>query len=325
MEPFYRKIFGQSWQVIKQNFHLLFFGLFASLLGFNEIKMVFDFQGANPDFLGSWIITWWNSIQKLASQGQFINWSMTDSYITLIGLFIIYAVILILSISSQGALIHSAAKHLKNGRNKANSSLAVSLEKFWPLLGINLINTVIGYFFIIFVISPMINLIAINSGLMFYFLLSLIIFFLLIPLMVMISFATRFGMGYIVIYNQTLWQAFNNGWELFRANWVITIESASTIILFSIIYIVIGFASIAFIFSPFIVLALLMHISPMVFYLLIIIGSFAAIAVFLLVTSFYGAFYNLLWANIFLRLNGKGPSHSKVHRLAHKHLPALTR
>ncbi|MDQ5938864.1 MAG: hypothetical protein QG642_554, partial [Patescibacteria group bacterium] len=35
MEPFYRKIFAQSWQIIKQNFHLLFFGLFASLLGFN--------------------------------------------------------------------------------------------------------------------------------------------------------------------------------------------------------------------------------------------------------------------------------------------------
>ncbi|MDQ5938998.1 MAG: hypothetical protein QG603_234 [Patescibacteria group bacterium] len=324
MEPFYRKIFAQSWQIIKQNFHLLFFGLFASLLGFNEMKMAFNFQNVSPDFLGSWVITWWNSIQKLASQND-INWSMADSYITLIGLFIIYAIILILAISSQGALIHSAAKYLKSTKGKVNNSLSVALEKFWPLLGINLINTIIGYFFIVFVISPMIGLVAMNSGLSFYFLLSLIIFFLLIPLIVMISFATRFGMAYIVIYNQSLWQAFNNGWELFRANWIITIESAITILLFSIVYIVVGMASIAFIFTPFIVLALLMQISPIVFYILIIIGSFAAIAVFLLITSFYGAFYNLLWANIFLRLNGKAPSHSKVHRIAHSHLPALTR
>jgi hypothetical protein len=324
MEPFYRKIFSQSWQIIKQNFHLLFFGLFASLLGFNEIKMAFNFQGANPDFLGSWVITWWNSIQKLASQNQ-IDWSMADSYITLIGLFIIYAIILILSVSSQGALIHSASKYLKSSKGKVNNSLAVALEKFWPLLGINLINTLIGYFFIVFVISPMISLIVVNSGLTFYFLLSLIVFFLLIPLMVMISFATRFGMAYIVIYNQSLWKAFNNGWELFRANWMITVESAITILLFSIIYIVVGMAAIAFIFTPFIVLALLMQVSTVVFYLLVVLGSFAAIATFLLITSFYGAFYNLLWANIFIRLNGKAPSHSKIHRFAHRNLPALTR
>lgn len=324
MEPFYRKIFGQSWQIIKQNFHLLFFGLFASLLGFNEMRMAFNFQGASPDFLGSWIITWWNTIQKISSQ-NYISWTITESYIALIGLFIIYAIILILSISSQGALIHSAGKFLKTSKGKVSNSLSVALEKFWPLLGLNLINTIIGYFFIVFVISPMIELIAIKSGLIFYFLLSLIVFFLLIPLMVMISFATRFGMAYIVIYNQPLWKAFNNGWELFRANWVITIESAITILLFSIVYVVVGMAAIAFIFTPFIVLALLMQVSPLVFYLLIILGSFAAVATFLLVTSFYGAFYNLLWANIFLRLNGKAPSHSKVHRLAHSHLPALTR
>ncbi len=324
MEPFYRKIFSQSWQIIKQNFHLLFFGLFASLLGFNEVKMAFNFQNASPDFLGSWIITWWRSIERLATQNQ-INWSMLDSYITLIGLFIIYAIILILAISSQGALIYSAAKYAKNGKAKSNNALAVALEKFWPLLGINLINTVIGYFFIIFVISPMIDLVTVKNGLTFYFLLSLIVFFLLVPLIVMISFATRFGMAYIMIYNQKLWAAFNNGWELFRANWMITIESAITILMFAIAYVVIGFAAIAFVFAPFLVLALLMQMSPLVFYLLIIIGAFAAIAIFLLITSFFGAFYNLLWTNIFLRLNGKTPSHSKIHRFAHKNLPALTR
>lgn len=324
MEPFYRKIFGQSWQLIKQNYQLLFFGLFASLLGFNEIKMIFDFQNTTPDFLGSWVITWWESGQKLIAIKP-LNWSMADGYITLIGLFIIYAIILILAISSQGVLIHKAAKFLKSGKSKNGNSLAVALEKFWPLLGINLINTLIGYFFIIFIINPMIGLVAINSGLSFYFLLSIIIFFLLIPLMVILSFATRFGMSYIIIYNQPLWKAFNNGWELFRANWLITIESAITILMFSIIYIAIGFAAIAFIFAPFIVLALIMQISPLVFYILIILGSLAAVIIFLLVTSFFGAYYNLLWANIFLRLNGKTANHSKVHRFAHRHLPALTR
>ncbi|MFA6253551.1 MAG: hypothetical protein WCV69_04815 [Patescibacteria group bacterium] len=324
MEPFYRKIFSQSWQLIKQNFQLLFFGLFASLLGFNEIKMVFDFQNATPDFLGSWLVTWWTNIQRLAGNTT-INWSQADSFIMLVGLFIIFAIIVILAVSSQGALIYNASKFLKNGRGKTNNGLAVALDKFWPLLGINLINTILGYFFIAFIISPLVELIAINSGLTFYFLLSLIVFFLLVPLIVTLSFATRFGMAYIVIYNQPLWKAFNNGWELFRANWIITIESAITILIFTVIYVAIGLATLAFIFAPFIVLAMLMQISPIVFYILVVLGAFVTVVVFLLITSFFGAFYNLLWANIFLRLNGKTPSYSKVHRLAHRHLPALTR
>lgn len=324
MEPFYSKIFGQSWQLIKQNFHLLFFGLFASLLGFNEVKMIFDFQNDSPDFLGSWLITWWTSIQQLTSSTT-IDWSKSDSFAILLGVFIIFAIILILAVSSQGALIYNASKYLKNAKVKGTNGLNVALEKFWPLLGINLINTAIGYFFVTFIVSPMIEMIATKDGFSFYFLLSLIIFFLLVPLMITLSFATRFGMAYIVINNQKLWPAFNNGWELFRVNWVIVVESAITILLFSIFYMAIGFAVLAFIFAPFLVLALLMQITPLVFYIFIILGSFAAVISFLIITAFFGAFYNILWANIFLRLNSKTPSHSKVHRLAHRHLPILTR
>lgn len=324
MEPFYSKIFGQSWQLIKQNFQLLFFGLFASLLGFNEIKMIFDFQNATPDFLSSWLITWWTSIQQLTNS-SIIDWSKSDSFALLLGVFIIFAIVLILAISSQGVLIYNTARYLKNPKTKGNNGLSVALEKFWPLLGINLINAAIGYFFIAFIVSPMIQMIAMRSGFSFYFLLSLIIFFLLVPLMITLSFATRFGMAYIVIHNQKLWPAFNNGWELFRVNWLIVVESAITILLFTIFYMAIGFAVLAFIFAPFLVLALLMQITPIIFYILIILGSFAVVVSFLIITAFFGAFYNILWANIFLRLSSKTPSHSKVHRLAHRHLPALTR
>lgn len=324
MEPFYSKVFGQTWRTIKQNFHLLFFGLFASLLGFNEIKMIFDFQNNTPDFLGSWLTGWWASIQQLISSNQ-IQWSQSDTLITLIGLFIIFAIILILAISSQGALIYSAAKYNKNGKSKTSDGLAVALEKFWPLLGINLINTIIGYFFISFVITPLVDLIAVNTGLTFYFLLSIIVFFLLVPLVIMLSFATRFGMAYIMLRDQKLWEAFNNGWELFRANWLITVESAITILIAAVIYTALGFALLAFVFAPFIVLALLLQITPVVFYLLIIIGAFALVVVFILITSLFGAYYNLLWANIFLRLTGRVKSHSKIHRIAHRHFPALTK
>lgn len=136
----------------------------------------------------------------------------------------------------------------------------------------------------------MIGLVAMNSA-AFIFLLSNNIF----PTNTSDSddfFATRFGMAYIVIYNQSLWQAFNNGWELFRANWIITIESAITILLFSIVYIVVGMASIAFIFTPFIVLALLdADKSNRILY-----PDYNRSLRYrcILTHHFYGAFYNLL-------------------------------
>ncbi len=132
-------------------------------------------------------------------------------------------------------------------------------------------------------------------------------------------------MAYIMLRDQKLWEAFNNGWELFRANWLITVESAITILIAAVIYTALGFALLAFVFAPFIVLALLLQITPVVFYLLIIIGAFALVVVFILITSLFGAYYNLLWANIFLRLTGRVKSHSKIHRIAHRHFPALTK
>lgn len=326
MEPFYRKVYGQAWHTLKKNLHLLFFGLFASLLGFNEIKIAFDFENPGPNLLSSSVKGWWETFTTIINVN--LSWSNLNIIVVLLGIFIILAAIVIIAISSQAALMHSAYQTQKNTKTpnlKFNHSLQIGLEKFWPLLGINLINLLIGYYFLTFIIQPLISIIALSNGLPYFLLLSIIIFFIIIPLIITVAFATRYGIGYIVIYNQPLLTAFNNGWNLFKINWLITIESALAIIGTTVIYFVIMLTVILVVFTPFIIIAFVVASYENLAWLIVGLGSLVGIIILICATALYGAYYNLLWSNIFLHLTRQNPSHSKIHRLASKHFPHMTR
>ncbi|MFA5126982.1 MAG: hypothetical protein WC465_03220 [Patescibacteria group bacterium] len=129
MEPFYRKIYGQTWQLIKQNLHLLFFGLFASLLGFNEIKMIINWQESSPDLVSNGLANLWLYLKIIVVNG--INLQNMDPFVASIGLFILFGIILVLSTCSQGALMYSAAEKNKSaqGKKKMNSGLQIALPE----------------------------------------------------------------------------------------------------------------------------------------------------------------------------------------------------
>lgn len=326
MEPFYRKIYNQAWQTLKNNLHLLFFGLFASLLGFNEIKIFFDFEDPSAGLLSSALQGWWQTFTAIMSIN--LNFSNLNIIASLIGLFIIIAAIVIIAIASQAALMNSAwqsQNNIKLKKLKFNQNLQIGLEKFWPLLGINLLYLLISYYFLSFIVQPLITIVALNSGLPYFLLLSIAIFFIIIPLIVMLAFAIRFGIGYIVIYNQDMLTAFKNGWYLFKINWLLTIESALAIIGTTIIYFLAMLLLIILTFSPFIIVAFTLASHENLAWLMVGLGTIIGMLILIVATSLYGAFYNLVWSNIFLRLTGKTKAHSKIHRLAQKHVPHMVR
>ncbi len=326
MDTFYRKIYGQAWQLLKKNLHLLFFGLFASLLGFNEIKIAFDFENPGPTLLSSSVTGWWETFTTITRAS--LNWSNLNLTFALLGLFIILTAVVIIAISSQAALMHSAWQSQKNNKSsnpKFNASLQIGLEKFWPVLGVNLINLLVSYYFLVFIIQPLISIASIKGGVIYFLLLLIIIFFVLIPLIAIISFVTRYSIGYIVVYNQAVFSAFVNGWYLFKINWLITIESALAIIGTTIIYFIAMLAVIFTVFTPFVITAFIAAGNENLAWIMVGLGSLIGIIILIFATAFYGAYYNLLWSNIFLRLTSKTPSHSKIHRLAQKHFPHMTR
>ncbi len=319
---FYKRIYPKSWQTIRNNYPYLFFGLFASILGFYELRVLFDLGDAGPDFIGSTMIFWTRLFQALG--GVEIGMSNMMTFLGLIGFFVLLAIMTILAIASQGALVASANTDTTKGKN-FKKLIQIGVDKFWPLLGLNIINTFIGYFFVSSVLNPMINFTATNTNWLIYFLLGIIIFMVLVPLIIILSFVTRYGTAFVVFKNQKLLLAFTNSWYLFKQNWLITLESAIMLSIITVVYFLLLFSALVFIFTPFLILSNFITFSTGAFLFVIIIGGLVALLAFIIGTSFFGAYYNLIWANIWLELTTKGKSHSKIYRVVNKHFPHMTR
>ena len=329
MDSFYRKVYPKSWFLIKNNLSLLFFGMFASILGFHEIKTLFNLNGATPDLLGSVLESWTIIIKALAVTN--LTWASFPALLNIIAMFILFAIILIMAVSSQGALVYSTIQKQKfkssSKPSKFFEAFQIGVHKFWPLFGLNILNTLIGYFFVISVVQPLLSFL--NNGnqetAVIYLLLAIIVFFILLPIIVIISFVTRYGAAYIVIKNEKLIPAFINGWNLFKINWLITVENIIVLLVITFLFYLALLTVSVFVFTPFLILAYFMSSFSIIFWLLIALGSLITIVLFIVATSFFGAYYNIIWANIFLELTSKGKSHSKIHRIARKHLPRLAR
>ncbi len=323
MEPFYRKIYPHSWQIVKNNLALLFFGLFASILGFQEMTIIFNFNKLGTDFLGTNLVFLYDTI-KVLSITQ-ITWENIPAVLNLILIFILIAAVIILAVSSQGALISATvdtvSKSKKNIGIYFSKHFQIGLERFWSLLALNLVNVLIGYFFVQLVIQPLIYfIVASKTGPGLYLLLAIITFFILIPLVVIISFVTRYGAAYIILKKQKFSKAFVNGWNLFKINWVITIENAIFLIFITFIFFLLMFSAMVFVFVPFLILAVLISSSTLIFWLILLIGALLAVIVSIVATGMFGAYYNIIWANVWIQLTNKGKSRSKIHRITKKYL-----
>ncbi|RJQ33683.1 hypothetical protein C4566_03270 [Candidatus Parcubacteria bacterium] len=330
---FYGKIYPAAWQTIKKNYYLLFFGLFASVLGFfSETNTFLNLNNTEPDFISANLIHWSRIMDAIINSGSTLG--SFSGLLGIVSIFIIMAIVVVITVSSQGALIHSAYhNNLKGKKNNTSKGLffkenfQVGLEKFWPLLGLGLIHSFITFFFIIFVIDPLIYFVTmLDLGPLFILLLSIIIFFVLVPMVVVISFVTRYGAAYIVLKNQKLIDAFLNAWLLFKINWLVTIENALVMIFITIVYSLILSGVMALAFVPVIIVSLLLSTTnPVLFFIISTVGSFLGVLLLFLGIALYGAFYNIVWTNVFLHLVAPGKSQSKIHRLAQKHLPHLAK
>lgn len=316
MGSFYRKIYLQSWQIVKKNWYLLIFGLFVSLLGFKEIKILFNLNALEGDFITYGVLYWLDIFKSLFT----INFSVESIplILSILGVFIIFAILLVLVISSQGALIKATADNEKKfKKGKFVEYLQIGLENFWKLFGLIMLNSGILILLISGIILPLIYILTENSysGLI-NLLLSILTFFILVPLLVIVSLVTRYGASYIVIKKNKLFTAFLNGWRLFKTNWIISIENALFLLLVTIVYILAISIVITIIAVPFLILAsILGAINSFLFSFIVMAGSFSVIIILLLTTALWGAYYNIIWTNTFLKLVSKVKTHSKVHRV----------
>jgi|APSaa5957512622_1039677.scaffolds.fasta_scaffold37169_2 hypothetical protein len=318
---FYRTVYPKAWQITRKNPVVWFFGLFAALLGYYEIETLSGLANNFPDFISTNIKSWVDIFVTFSNAN--LTWSSLPDVLALFGLFILFSAITILAISSQASLTYTASA---KGKQSVKKSLGLQLQngvdKFWPVFGLNIINSLIVYFFLSMVVMPLIYFLSNANDWVIYIILGLFVFFILVPLVIIISFVTRYGIGFVVIKNQKFTDAFVNSWLLFRINWIITLENAFLLLLITILSIVAIITLMVFAIVPFILISFMIPIlAPM----LMLIGYFVLAVIFITGTAIHGSFYNIVWATIFLDLIAPGKSHGKIHRVAHKHLPKLTK
>lgn len=309
---FYRKIYLDSWNKIKNNWQLTIFGAFASILGFNELGFIYNAGNADSNILASLLKTFYDTIYVVSVSPMTLN--NLPILLILALMFVIYATVIIMAVSSQGALI-AATKDNKPA--PFLKRLKIGVDRFWPLLTINLLNTLIGYFFVEIIIGPAVLILAnFNIGALTNILLSTLIFFIFIPFIIMIAFATRYCASYLILEKQDVDTAFLNGWRLFMTNWLITVESAVFFIGLTFIYIFLLNTIISYMLV--FVLVTFPFLNPGTLYF--IHGGILLVGLF-----FYATFYNILWTNVFLELTSGKKKHSKIHRITAKHLPKLAK
>ena len=327
MESFYRKIYLRSWQIIKKSWYLLFFGIFVSALGLTgDFKALANLE--INDIVSSTLVDWINIFRTFAVADITID--KLPTLLMLIGMFLFLAIILVMAIASQGALINATAanqKPTKTPDNPISDNLRVGVDHFWPLFGMNILNKLVSFVAAAGIVSPLIYLVSLNEdSALTTFLLSIIIFFIFIPLIIIVSFVTRYGASYIIIKKQRMTTAFFNAWNLFKVHWIVSLENALLMLVFTVIYAIIVISALAFVITPFLILGyIIAQISTLGFWILLTAGSLAIIIILLLATAFFGAYYTIVWTELFLELTSKRKTNSKVHRLARRHLPRLAR
>lgn len=318
----YRNILKQALSISWHNKYLWFFGLFATLLGGGG-----EYEIITKGFSGDTTQTFMPGFSRMAETGIFhlqtfsniaeiIKTNPGSAIILLLIILLVIALSIFLvwlMIVSQTALVNNSAEIINNTKTPLGikDGVMAGIQNFWQVLGLNALMKIIISLAFALISLPIIfsNSTAINY-------LYIILFILLIPIAITISFITKYSIGYVVIKKDDFKNSIKNGWELFTKNWIISIEMA--FILFFINFVA-GLAiilSILILAVPFLFLAIISYqlASAIGFWLIMTIGIFVLLCIIVLGGAALTTFQTVSWTKLFIELINRGGA-SKIERV----------
>ncbi len=325
----YRSLIRQSFIIAWQHKYLWFFGLFATLLASNfEIELINRFTSREATTIYDW--------QRWADTGLFspATWSNlgnilrndTGSFISMLVLLLVLLALILallwLSVVSQGGLVYNAHKASLDGSRKLSVAekkhdTAIGFregrKRFWPILFLHVVVRLIVYLLALVTIAPIIVVAKMSVTLS---LLYFIVFIVLVALALVLAFVAKYAIAFIVLKGKPLGSAIMAAWNLFRTNWLISIEM--TLMLFAL-SIVASFAIIIGVMIMAIPIALLYILSLVfgsfiLFVIVLILGILISIAIVVLGGSIITVVQTTAWVGLFEQLiSGKKPQ-SRLQR-----------
>ncbi|MFZ6035634.1 MAG: DUF7544 domain-containing protein [Patescibacteria group bacterium] len=309
----FRAIFQRSYQLTKKNKLLWFFGFFAAFLGVGgELESLFQnyssVRGTTESIL---------SLQSFYQDGIFgsIFGNLKDffgsypaqGFLFLLLLFVVTIILLWLAIISQVALFDSAKKLSANRAVNYNEAYRVGNKYFGSVFLVQALLRTIQYVLFAVVGSVLVSWFLDGNSLTGGIAFVLFIFLILIPVSIVISFLIRYAIAYIALKDVPAMESIKRAWQLFRGNWIVSIEMALLVLLLGlvaglIIAIAIGLASVPFIL---IAIAATFFGSANGFAITIIVGTIMWFVVAAVIGAMYVAFQYTAWTLFFMELDKK--------------------
>lgn len=318
----YRTLLKQAWMTAWKHKYLWFLGLFASLVagsGSWEYQVVTQNLGQNP-VSGSYA-----QFEKFLALGDVLQnfffglghlfqqdlWTILNIFSVLLVTATLLIFFVWLAVTSQAALVGDVKKILTAKKTPANLTIRESLsaghKHFWPVLGLNILIKVLVYCAFFIIGLPLLFMTVSDSTILFV--LYILIFIIFIPVALSLSLIIKYSISYNVLENRTFVASLENGFKLFRKNWLISLEMA--VILFLTNFLLSGLVLVTFaiFLLPLLFLGILFNL-----YWLIIALLLLAIALVVIFGSFLTTFQISAWTDLFLHLKEKGAL-AKLERL----------
>jgi len=317
----YRDTLAAAWRVTWRRPWLWLLGLFVAAMGNTGEYQLFinAFDRLNNPGQAWWWPTAWNPLAAGADASTLI--------FTLIVLVILLAILWI-SVRSNNAL-YSASDNLLAGRKSSLSEAwAQSAGRFWATLGLVLIGKILTGVLLLMAVAPLVLAIGMGSSQAAVIIGGVVSFVIFVPLCIIISFATKYGVAYAVLERRPFGHALADGWMLFWRNWLVSLEVA--LILFAI-----GAAlSVGLVVAHIIVLTVVVALNTVLgtvglpvlmgdvgFLILRLLSSLILLPIILLAGSMLAVFQTAAWTAVF-RYTSSQRAIPKLLRLLARRAPA---
>jgi hypothetical protein len=306
----YRDILKRSFIVVKKYKFLWFFGFFAAFLGGGgELESLFrnysNLGETSQDIFSLRAIyqggIFWTIFENTK---QFFATYPWQAFFLLLMIAVIFIIVIWLAIVSQIALFDAANKISRNKKVNYSEGYQIGNKHFGSVLLINIVIKIILYGLFIVIAAPLLSWFLVSGNVWGGIFFVVLFFFLFVPFSVIVSFIIKYAVAYIVIKGQSAGQAVKSGWELFKKNWLISIEMAFIILVIGlvvglVILIAIGLASV-----PFFLIAItaLFFGSSTGFVVAVVLGVVVWFIIIAIIGSAYVAYQYTVWTFLFLEL-----------------------
>ncbi len=318
----YRSILKQAWNISWKHKYLWFFGLFASLAAAGgSIEYQILTKNLNQNLVdGSY-----SHLSSILALGDIIksfclNLVNLFSYdlvsilnaITLLLISLTLVVVFIwLAISSQAALVDNVKKIINPKKKLANlkirDGLATGNKYFWSVLGLNiLIKILVNLAF--FIISLPLLFMILNEATILVVIYTLF-FIIFVPVAVSLSLLVKYAIAYNVLENKSLITSLEKGWELFKKNWLISLEMAIILFIVNFLAGIVVLIIISLFLFPLFLLGAMFSITW-----LIILTVFLGLILIVIIGSLLTTFQIATWTDLFLHLTEK-KGEAKLERI----------